>query len=132
MALYSPLEIGFERFDRNLLVEVSKRVNHRTLSIKDTNVRISELARGSAKLCVAHPDYSNLLTPRSPARVRYSDPVLPRELVCKLVHGERRDKTDDAVRNACGGDDTIFPVDRNEGSSPRGTTPRGELEAVLK
>lgn len=119
MALYSPLEIGFERFDRNLLVEVSKRVNHRTLSVKDTNVRISELNRGGAKLCVAHPDYSDLLTPRSPARVRYSDPVLPRELVCKLVHGERRDQTDDAVWNACGCDDKIFPIDRNVGDRIR-------------
>ena len=119
MALYSPLEIGFERFDRNLFVEISKCVNHRTLSVKDTNVCISELSRGDAKLCVAHPDYSDPLSPRSPARVRYSDPVLPRELVCKLVYGERRDQTDDAVWNAYGGDDKVFPIDRDVGDRIR-------------
>jgi hypothetical protein len=83
MALYSPLEIGFECFDRNLFVEISECVYHRALSVKDAKLRISELNRSGAKLCVAHPDYSDLLTPRSPARVRHSDPVLPRELVCK-------------------------------------------------
>jgi len=67
MAPYSPLEIGFECFDRNLLVEVSKCVNHRALSVKDAHVRISELGRSGAELCVPHPDYSDLLTPRSPA-----------------------------------------------------------------
>ena len=47
--------------------------------------------------------------------MRHSDPVLPWELVCKLVHGERRDQTDDTIWNACGGDDKIFPVDRDVG-----------------
>ena len=51
--------------------------------------------------------------------MRHSDPVRPRELVCKLVHGERRDQTDDTVRNTCGCDDKIFPVDRDVGDRIR-------------
>jgi hypothetical protein len=58
--------------------------------------------------------------------------MLPRELACKLLHGERRDQTDDAVWNACGGDDKIFPVGRNVGDGIGNRSRREQTEAVLQ